>query len=95
MSANIVPSSNMRLLAASVLIASYLSVMTVSSMAQPGASQVTAQYQGTYQAGLRAIVPRRAVNTKDRSVQSIPRETRQGCRHLYSGGPKSVVPHTC
>ena len=88
-------SSNMRLLAASLLIAPYLvSVMTVSSMAQPGASQ-TAQYQGTYQPGPRSIVPRRAVNTKDRSVQSIPSGTRQGCRHLYSGGPKTVVPHTC
>ena len=86
----------MRLLAVSLLIAPYLVlVMTVASMAQPAASQMTPQYQGIYQGGHAATVPRRAVNKKDRSMQSIPRETRQGCRHLYSGGPKSVVPHTC
>ena len=80
----------MRLLAVLLLIAPYLaSVMTVSSMAQPRASQVTHQYQAIYQGGPAATVPRRA------AMRSIPRETRQGCRHLYSGGSKNVVPHTC
>jgi hypothetical protein len=71
--------------------------MTVSSMAQPAPKRV-ATY--TYQWGPMTVVLHGAVNrknwvNKNRPVQSVPSETRQGCRWLYSGGPKSPVPPTC
>ena len=87
-----------RLLALSVLAQFLVPVMTVSSMAQPAPNRVATHI---YQWGPMTVVPRGAVNRKNwvnkknRPVQSIPSETRRGCRWLYSGGPKSPVPPTC
>jgi hypothetical protein len=80
-----------------ILVYGVLAIVLTSAM--PGSS--TAQYnslafdQYQNQRPQQSIVSRGAASKKIRPVQSRPKQILQGCRHLYTGGPKSVVPHTC
>jgi hypothetical protein len=86
-----------RLVVLLVLAQIFMPAMTASSVAQPAPNRVATH---TYQRGSMIVVSRGAVNRKNwvnrnSPVQSVISRSRQGCRWLYSGGPKSSVPPTC